>query len=58
MWTVFDREGRMLATVTVPGGFHLYDVRDDVIVGRMRDELDVEQVRTYRVRPAGAVATP
>lgn len=47
MWTVFAPDGSMLATVELPRGFHLLDVRGDVVVGRVRDELDVEQVRVY-----------
>ena len=53
MWTVFARDGRMLATVEMPPGFRLLAARDDVIVGLVRDDLDVEQVRSYRVQPGG-----
>jgi hypothetical protein len=56
MWTVFARDGRMLATVEMPPGFHLLAARDEVIVGRVRDDLDVEQVRSYRVQPGETAA--
>lgn len=48
-WTIFDAGGRLRAAVVVPEGLRVLDVRDDLLVGRMRDELDVEHVRVYRL---------
>lgn len=58
-WSVFDAEGRWIATVRTPAGVEVYQVGDDWILGRGRDELDVESVRMYRLRrdPEGGGAS-
>lgn len=48
-WTVFDSEGRWLSTMRLPDGFDLMDVGEDWVLGRTRDEFDVEYVRLYRL---------
>jgi hypothetical protein len=48
-WTVFDNDGTMLGTVDVPGGFSPLEIGTDYVLGRHMDQLDVEQVRLYRL---------
>ena len=48
-WTVFDSEGRMLGVVDVPGGGIVRDIGEDYLIGVWRTDLDVEQVRMYRL---------
>lgn len=48
-WTVFDTDGRMLGVVEVPRGGILTDIGKDYLIGRWRTDLDVEQVRMYRL---------
>ena len=46
-WTVFDRGGRLLGTVTMPDRFDLRQVGRDRVLGVWRDPLEVEYVRRY-----------
>jgi hypothetical protein len=46
-WTVFDPSGQMLGTVTMPMRFTPYDIGPDYVLGRWRDDLDVEHVQLY-----------
>lgn len=46
-WTVFDSSGRMLGTIANPQGFVPDQIGQDFLLGRWRDELDVEHVRLY-----------
>ncbi len=48
-WTVFDTDGQMLGIVEVPRGGGITDIGDDYLIGVWRTELDVEQVRLYRL---------
>jgi hypothetical protein len=48
-WTVYDPEGRVLARIVLPETFDLYDAGDDWVLGRERDDLEVEYVRLYRI---------
>jgi hypothetical protein len=48
-WTVFDREGRMIGELTVPERFGILEAGEDYVLGRWRDELDVEYVQLYRL---------
>ncbi|HEU4827641.1 MAG TPA: hypothetical protein VFT04_00465 [Gemmatimonadales bacterium] len=51
-FTVFDREGRLVARVRMPPGLHFLAAGDDAILGLWRDADDVEQVRVHRlIRP-------
>ena len=57
-WTVFDREGRMLGQVATPHGLEVYEIGSDYVLGRWRDESDVEHVRLHslvRTGPSGPV---
>jgi len=49
-WDIFSDDGRWLATVTVPGRFRVMDVRDGVVAGVAKDELDVERVQVWRLQ--------
>lgn len=52
-WDVFDPEGRLLGSVTLPGGLKVLQIGDDFIVGAWKDDLDVQHVRVYRLeKPA------
>jgi hypothetical protein len=46
-WSVFHPDGRWLTTLRLPDGFDLMDAGDDWVLGRVRDEFDVEYVRLY-----------
>jgi hypothetical protein len=48
-WTVYDPEGRVLARIVLPETFELYDAGTDWVLGRERDDLEVEYVRLYRI---------
>lgn len=53
LWTVFDRDGRMLGTVATPGGLRVTEIGADYVLGVWKDEDDVEHVRLHRlVKPA------
>jgi hypothetical protein len=52
-WSVFDAEGRWLGTVETPAGLAVHQIGRDWMVGSMKDELDVQHVRLYRIeKPA------
>ncbi len=48
-WKVFDPEGGWLGTVETPYGGYIHQIGDDFLLGIWVDELDVEQVRMYRI---------
>jgi hypothetical protein len=48
-WHVFDREGRLSATITTPARFQITEVSADRVIGIWRNELDVESVRVYAI---------
>ena len=49
LWNVFDPEGRWLGTVEMPYGGFIHQIGEDFVLGIWVDELDVEQVRLYRI---------
>lgn len=49
-WTVLSAEGRLLAEVTVPERFRIWEVGRDYLLGVWRDENDVERVQMYRIQ--------
>ena len=52
-WSVFDTEGVLQGTLSVPTGVTLIDIGDDYVLGLWRDDLDVEFVQLYElVKPA------
>ena len=46
-WTVFNSAGRMLGQVTFPDGLDVYEIGRDYVLGRWRDESDVEYVHLH-----------
>ena len=48
-WTVFNPDGRMLGVVEVPRGGRLTDIGEDYLMGVWLTDLDVPQVRMYRL---------
>ena len=48
-WTVFDRGGRLVATVRTPAGLMVRQVGADWILGTTRDADDAEHVRLHRL---------
>lgn len=58
-WTVYDLEGREVATVELPGRFEPQDVGADYVLGRFRDELEINYIRLYGLeKPAGSPRGP
>jgi hypothetical protein len=53
-WDVFDGQGRMLGTVTMPAGFRATHISPDFVLGVWTDEDDVEYVRMHRLAKRGA----
>jgi hypothetical protein len=49
-WVVVERSGRPVATMTLPDGFRLEDVRGNRLTGVAYDELGIERVRVYALR--------
>lgn len=48
-WWVVEPDGELVATVRLPDGFALLDVRGDRLLGVTRGEMDVERVAVHRV---------
>lgn len=48
-WTVFDSAGRMLGDVLLPDKLVVYEIGRDYVLGRWRDDADVEYVRLHRL---------
>jgi len=48
-WDVFDADGRLLGTVTMPAGFRPLKFTDDAVYGVWRGELGVEYVVRLKV---------
>ena len=58
-WAVFDLGGRQVATVETPPRFEPHEVGHDYLIGRYRDELDINYIRAYRLeKPAGSPTGP
>ncbi len=48
-WTVFNAEGEMLGTLSVPERFVIQDAGDDYVLGRWTDDLEIEHVQMYEL---------
>lgn len=48
-WTVFRADGSMLGTVAMPDRLVVHQIGSDYVLGRWRDEEDVEYVRLYQL---------
>lgn len=49
LWYVFDPAGRWATTVTLPADLELLDAGEDFLLGKIRTDLDVEQLHLYRL---------
>lgn len=47
LWTVFDREGRVLGLVETPEGLTIFEIGADYILAKVTDALDIEYVRLW-----------
>ena len=47
LWDVFDSSGVFLGAVDFPKRFEPLDIRDDKVVGVLRDSSDVDHVQLY-----------
>lgn len=54
VWTVFDADGRWVGSLEMPPGFELMSARHARALGILRDALDRESVRVYRIVPRGS----
>jgi hypothetical protein len=52
-WAVFDQEGRWLGDIETPPNGRVWDIGNDYVLGVWQDELDVQQVRMYRLVKGG-----
>jgi hypothetical protein len=43
-WSVFDPDGAVLGTIETPQGLVVYQIGEDFLLGRMRDDFGVERV--------------
>ena len=55
-WSVFDQEGEWLGTVEMPERFLVHQIGSDWVLGRWRDEMDVEHVRLYELHRTSSAA--
>jgi hypothetical protein len=46
---VLDERGRFLGTVQTPFRVEVFQIGPDFLIGRARDDDEVEQVRVYRL---------
>lgn len=46
---IFDPEGQWLGTVELPDNFNLYQVGEDYVLGRYRDDLGVETIQVLNL---------
>ncbi len=49
LWTIFDREGRVLGLVETPEGLTIFEIGEDYILAKVTDALDIEYVRLWRL---------
>jgi hypothetical protein len=53
-WSVFDPEGRLLGTLRIPPALYVLEIGRDYVLGRARDESEVEHLRLYRLERTAA----
>ena len=54
LWTVFDPEGRVLGFVETPAGLDILQIGEDFILGRAKDEFEVEYVQVWPLERLGS----
>lgn len=47
LWTVFDPQGGALGYVQTPAGLEIYEIGEDHIMGRVRDDSGVESIQVW-----------
>jgi len=52
-WTIFDPEGKPVATLSLPSDFSVLDIGDDYVLGVRRDELGLEVLELYQLNRPG-----
>jgi hypothetical protein len=59
-WTIHDTTGTPIARASLPPRFEMFEITREDVLGRWRDELEVEHIRIYSLQQSGtsAVATP
>jgi len=53
LWTVFDREGRVLGFVETPVEFEVFEVGADYLLGRATDEIGIERIQVWELERVG-----
>jgi hypothetical protein len=48
-YSVFGLQGELLGVVAVPPGLLIYEIGGDYVLGRWKDELDVEHIRLHEL---------
>jgi hypothetical protein len=51
IWWVFAEDGRLKASIGLPRGFNLLDITADQIVARVTDDLGIERIEVWPIRP-------
>jgi hypothetical protein len=58
-WRVYGLDGSVLAAVTTPAHFEPHEIGPDYVLGRFRDDLDINFIRLYDLeKPDGSPAGP
>ncbi len=52
-FTIFDGEGRLAGSITLPEGLRVLEIGEDYLIGLLRDELEVEHVAVYGLTRPG-----
>lgn len=47
VWTVFDPDGRIQGLIETPSALEVFEIGEDYVLGRVRDELGVEYVQLW-----------
>lgn len=47
VWTVFDPDGRIQGLIEIPHGLEVFEIGEEYVLGRVRDELGVEYVQVW-----------
>jgi hypothetical protein len=49
VWTVFDADGQVQGLLETPPDLDVYEIGEDYILGRARDDFDIEYVQMFRL---------
>ena len=53
LWTVFDPGGRVLGFVETPADLEVYEIGEDYLLGRTRDDFGVESIQLWPLERKG-----